>query len=132
MATLNNLNHTFAPDVDVLLVGPLGQKVILMGSAGGASGAANANVTFSDTAAQFVPQNSQIGSGSYRPANPILLHSRRLRPRRPMAPIFGLRESGSERHRSLYIVGSRHRRRRYVASGWSLGISIITPVNKHC
>jgi uncharacterized repeat protein (TIGR01451 family) len=32
--TLSNLNHTFPKDVDVLLVGPQGQKVILMSDAG--------------------------------------------------------------------------------------------------
>lgn len=130
-ATLNNLNHTFAPDVDVLLVGPLGQKVMLMGSAGGASGVAGANVTFSDTAAQLVPQNSQISSGSYRPANYNSSPSFALPA--PVSPygtnlsaFANLVPNGTW---SLYIVDHATGDAGNVAAGWSLGISVITPVN---
>ncbi len=34
--TLKNMNHTFPDDIDVLLVGPGGQKILLMSDAGGA------------------------------------------------------------------------------------------------
>jgi uncharacterized repeat protein (TIGR01451 family) len=130
-ATLNNLNHTFAPDVDVLLVGPLGQKVILMGSAGGAAGVANATVTFSDTAAQAIPQNSQISSGSYQPAN--YAPSPNFPAPAPSSPyasglsaFANLIPNGTW---SLYIVDHATGDAGNVASGWSLGISVITPVN---
>ena len=130
-ARLHDLNHTYAPDVDVLLVGPLGQKVMLMGSAGGAAGVANATVAFSDTAAQAIPQNSQISSGSYQPAN--YTASPNFPSPAPAAPyasglsaFANLVPNGTW---SLYIVDHQTGDAGNVASGWSLGISVITPVN---
>src|SRR5205085_2036720 len=42
---LNGFSHTRSRDVDILLVSPTGQKILLMSDAGGAS--ANVNLTFS-------------------------------------------------------------------------------------
>jgi subtilisin-like proprotein convertase family protein len=67
--TLNNFNHTFPDDVDVLLVGPGGQSVILMSDAGGALDVTNVNLTFDDAAAAMLPDSTQIVSGTYRPTN---------------------------------------------------------------
>ena len=52
---LNGLTHTFPDDVDVMLVGPQGQKVMLMGEAGGGGNANLANLTFDDAAALAIP-----------------------------------------------------------------------------
>ena len=66
-ATLRGFNQTWAADVDVLLVGPGGQKMILMSDAG--SNAVNGlTLTFSDAAATLLPPGV-FGSGTYRPMN---------------------------------------------------------------
>src|SRR6185369_11195027 len=65
--TLSNSSHTFPQDIDVLLVGPHGQKTLLMSGAG-APPLANANITFDDSFAAIPDGNSQITAGSYHPA----------------------------------------------------------------
>jgi subtilisin-like proprotein convertase family protein len=65
--TLRNLTHTWTPDIDVLLVSPAGQKVVVMSDAGN-GGANNVTLTLSDAAASSLPSTSLV-SGTYRPAN---------------------------------------------------------------
>ncbi|MDX6692739.1 MAG: hypothetical protein QOF02_342 [Blastocatellia bacterium] len=67
--TLSNFNHTFPDDVDVLLVGPGGQKFILMSDVGGGNGVNNATFTFDDAAAIAMPDSGLLATGSYRPTN---------------------------------------------------------------
>ncbi len=67
--TLNNISHTFPDDVDVLLVGPGGQKALLMSDVGGGSDLVNVNLTFDDAAAGSLPDGSQITSGTYKPTD---------------------------------------------------------------
>ena len=65
--TLRNLSHTWTRDIDVMLVGPAGQKVIVMSDAG-SGGANNVTFTLSDAAATSLPTTA-LTSGTYRPAN---------------------------------------------------------------
>lgn len=65
--SLANFNHSFPSDVGILLVGPQGQKVVLMDKAGGATEIVNANLVFSDTGNLLT--SNPITSGTYRPAN---------------------------------------------------------------
>ena len=67
--TLNNLSHTFPDDVDILLVGPAGQNVVLLSDAGGGTAASNVTLTFSDAALAFVPDNGPLVSGTFKPTN---------------------------------------------------------------
>jgi uncharacterized delta-60 repeat protein/uncharacterized repeat protein (TIGR01451 family) len=69
--TLFNVSHAFPDDLDILLVGPAGQRVLLMSDAGGGNLTAmnNVTLTFDDAAAAFIPDATQITSGTYRPAN---------------------------------------------------------------
>jgi subtilisin-like proprotein convertase family protein len=65
--TVTGLSHTFPDDVDMLLVGPQGQTVLLMADTGGAGDLDNVNLTFDDTAANSLPDSDQIVSGTYKP-----------------------------------------------------------------
>ena len=67
--TLNQISHTYIHDVNVLLVGPGGQNVLLMSHVGGALGVTNINLGFDDAAAGSLPANSQVVAGTYRPTN---------------------------------------------------------------
>src|SRR5438045_4324952 len=60
--TLNGLSHGFASDVGVLLVGPDGERIVLMDGAGGFSTISNANLTFDDQAAQSLSFGGPITS----------------------------------------------------------------------
>src|SRR5207253_7219073 len=62
----------YPDDIDVLLVGPSGQTVMLMSDAGGESGAtgiSSVTITFDDSAASAIPDESIITSGTYKPTN---------------------------------------------------------------
>src|SRR5436190_12094960 len=67
--TLTNINHTFPDDIDILLVGPTGQKTILMSDAGNTLDLVNVTLTFDDVAASFLPDNAQIVTGTFKPTD---------------------------------------------------------------
>ncbi len=67
---INNYNHTFPDDVDLVLVSPSGtQQVILMSDAGGAALATGQNLNFSDAAAASLADNAFNATGNYKPTN---------------------------------------------------------------
>lgn len=70
--TLNNINHSWADDVDILLVGPAGQKFIVLSDAGGGSGFdSTRTITLSDAGAALVPLDldDPLANGIYKPTN---------------------------------------------------------------
>jgi len=68
VARLNGFAHTFSSDADILLVGPGGQKVMLVSDAGNGVNVTGINLTLADTAAALVPQNTLV-SGTYKPTD---------------------------------------------------------------
>ena len=66
-ATLRGLAHTFPADLDVILVGPLGQKVMLMSDAGSNVDVSGVTLTFDDGAPPL--PGGMLASGTYRPVN---------------------------------------------------------------
>lgn len=67
---LNGLSHTYLDDLDILLVGPQGQRAILMSDAGATNpGATNLNLTFAQTATTPIPDSTIPATGTFRPAN---------------------------------------------------------------
>jgi subtilisin-like proprotein convertase family protein len=66
-ATLVGFSHTFPSDVDVLLVGPGGQTVILMSDTGSGTDAVNVNFVFDDTGPAL--GTGTLVSGTYQPTN---------------------------------------------------------------
>jgi PKD repeat protein len=72
-ATLNGLSHTAAADIDMLLVGPAGQNVMLMSDAGGSANFQNVTVTFDDNAPASLPPTGTtvVPGGTYKPTNVV-------------------------------------------------------------
>jgi len=68
-ATLNGINAPTPDDVDFLLVGPGGQKFLMMGDAGGATALSGVNLTLDDAAGSALPDSTAISSGTFRPAS---------------------------------------------------------------
>lgn len=67
---LGGLAHTFPDDVDILLVSPGGQKVMLMSDAGGGTDITGNVLTFDDFAAGTLPDTTAIPFfGTYRPTD---------------------------------------------------------------
>jgi hypothetical protein len=68
-ASITGYSHTFPDDVDVLLVGPAGQNVVLMSDVGLGFDVVAINLTFDDAAASSLPDAAQIVAGTFRPTN---------------------------------------------------------------
>ena len=121
--TLTNLSHTYPDDLDLLLVGPQGQTALLMSDAGGETDLNNVTLTFDDGVAGFLPDNSPIISGTYRPSNyesnpesfpapaPSGLYATNL---------AGFRNTDPNGTWSLYIVDDAVKDSGIVAGGWGI------------
>jgi hypothetical protein len=64
---LNSVTHTWPEDMDVLLVGPGGQQVMLMSDAGGSSSISGVTFTFVDGASAMTA--GQLATGTYAPTD---------------------------------------------------------------
>jgi subtilisin-like proprotein convertase family protein len=67
--TLNELQHSFPDDVDVMLVAPNGQSIVLMSDVGGGTNLTNVTITLDDTAFTNLPDTDLIQQGTYKPTN---------------------------------------------------------------
>lgn len=66
---LTNVSHAVPDDIDVLLVGPGGQKLVLMSDAGGDNVANSNRLSFSDDFTASLPDSTRILTGTYKPTN---------------------------------------------------------------
>ncbi len=66
---LLNLSHTWPDDIDILLVGPQGQNLIIMSDVGGSIDLVNVDLILDDAAANVMPDAGPIVSGTYKPTN---------------------------------------------------------------
>jgi subtilisin-like proprotein convertase family protein len=121
--TLADLNHNRPEDVDVLLVGPTGEKVVLMRGAGGSTPASHARITFADGASSAIPDGGAIATGTYRPGD---YGSGSLTAPAPQAPYAaglsafnGTNPNGTW---SLYVVDSATGESGTIAGGFTLTI----------
>lgn len=67
MVTLNNISHTFIDDLDILLVGP-GGNVLLLSDAGGATDFIGNTISFLD-GSPVAADGAAIPDGTYGPTN---------------------------------------------------------------
>jgi subtilisin-like proprotein convertase family protein len=67
--SLFGFTHTFPDDVDVLLVGPAGQKLLLFSDVGGSNSVTSVNLVLDDSAAGSLSNSGQLSSGTYKPTN---------------------------------------------------------------
>ncbi len=130
-ATVSNLSHTFAPDIDILLVSPGGQKTILMSAAGGNSGVANANITFDDSSTNTIPGDSPLYSGAFKPANYLGNNLPAPAPNGPYPAAMSMFNGGNPNGLwSLYVADHTAGDTGSIAGGWSLSFTTISPVNQ--
>jgi (2Fe-2S) ferredoxin/subtilisin-like proprotein convertase family protein len=122
---LENFSHSFPDDVDILLVAPNGRRIILMSDAGGGTAANNLSLTFSDTAPAFLPDNSQISSGIYKPTNfddtdtfPAPAPQGSVSGS-ALGAFYGTNPNGTW---SLYVVDDNGNNAGTIAGGWNLDI----------
>jgi subtilisin-like proprotein convertase family protein len=66
---LGNVNHTFPDDMDIVLVSPTGQAVIIMSDAGGGADEVALDYTFDDAAATTMADATLNPTGTFKPTN---------------------------------------------------------------
>ena len=132
--TLSNFNHTFPSDVDALLVGPGGQKFIILSDTMGGTDAVNVTLTLDDNAINPLP--TAPASGTFRPTN---IGTGDLFPApAPAAPYQSAAPAGTATFASvfngldpngmwsLYVVDDAGVDVGNIAGGWSLSITTET------
>ncbi len=67
--SLNNISYRDPNDLDFLLVGPGGQKFVLMSDVGGFTSVSGVSLTLDDAAASALPTSSALTSGTFRPTS---------------------------------------------------------------
>ena len=122
---LKGVSHTYPDDLDILLVGPGGQKVMLMSDAGGVTDVVNVNLTFDGAATSTLPNSAQMLSGTYRPTNYGSTDS--FNAPAPSAPygtnldvLHGISPNGSWR---LFVFDDEPKDLGSIANGWELIIT---------
>jgi subtilisin-like proprotein convertase family protein len=112
---LTGITHTHPHDLDFLLVGPGGQKFIMLSDSGGSGDINNLTFTLSDSAANL-PSTTQWTEGNFKPTDnpgtPVDSFPDAVAPYASAAPfgsatfesIFGIASSGLNGTWSLYVV----------------------------
>jgi hypothetical protein len=131
---LYGYGHAFPDDVAVLLVGPQGQKALLMSDVGGRLPVNGVNVGFDDESSLSLPNEGQITDGFYKPTRgtaagaPVAPMSPAPAPAGPYAKdlsVFdGTNPNGSW---DLYFIDDTAGDEAQVAGGWDLFITTDAP-----
>ena len=128
--SLNGISHGFPDDIDVLLVSPSGQKVMLMSDTGGGHSISNLNLSFDDSAASGLPDTAQIVSGTYKPTD--FEPGDNFPPPAPAGAVTtflsAINGSNPNGNWSLYVVDDATGDSGLITS-WSLSITTINPVS---
>lgn len=126
--TLVNLSHTAPDDMDVLLVGPSGQTVLLMSDAGGSNAVTGVNLTFAHSTGVNLPDTSAITSGTYEPSNYGAGDSFPAAPPGPYGANFsgftGTDPNGAWR---LFVYRDTGSAPGSIGGGWRLSIQLAQP-----
>jgi uncharacterized repeat protein (TIGR01451 family) len=129
--TVSGLSHGFPDDLDIMLVSPAGQKIVLMSDAGGGHSVTNVSLTFDDDAAAQLPDGSQILSGTYQPTDlepgdffpspaPAGVRGTAL------SALNGIDPNGTW---NLFVVDDSLGDAGVIAGGWTLALTTVSPVN---
>jgi subtilisin-like proprotein convertase family protein len=126
--TLGNLSHTWVSDVDVLLVGPAGQKVLVFANVGDAFAANNVTVTLSDAAASVLPSSGSFVAGTYKPtayapATSFPLPAPAGAYATTLSAFNGQSANGTW---SLYVIDDGPNDQGSFAGGWSLALTTVS------
>jgi len=67
---INSMDHTYPADVDMLLVGPQGQRTVIFSDAGkGAFAITGTTIMLEDDASDYLPEIGRLSPGTFRPTN---------------------------------------------------------------
>ena len=121
--TLRGFTHSYPDDVDIMLATPDGRCVMLMSDAGSGSLANNINITLDDSAAIPLPDEAQLFTGTFRPANydtepdPFPAPAPKLPPVATLSALGGADPNGFW---SLFVVDDFQLDTGVINNGWVL------------
>ena len=125
--TLQGFSHAYPSDVDVVLVSPGGQKVGLLGGAGGETSVNGLTLAFDDSAGGQV--GDPITSGTWQPSGSVASSLPGAAPAAPygtaLADFIGSTPNGTW---SLYVADGAASDTGVIASGWKLAITAGEPL----
>ncbi len=129
VVSLVGLRHTFPSDIDVLLVGPRGQKVLLMSDAGGSGDVFGITLQFDDSAATALPETAQLVNSTnsptdYAPADSFQAPAPAGPYANALAAFDGTDANGTW---SLYVVDDRGSDTGSISNGWRLSVTTVDP-----
>jgi Subtilase family len=136
--TLKNLSHTFPEDVGMLLVGPGGQKFVLLDGVIGGTPWANITYTLSDAGGTPIPKPATPVSGTFKPTD--YFHGDVFAAPAPGGPNLEAAPAGSATFASvfngadpngtwsLYVFDFAAGDGGAMAGGWDLTITTSTPL----
>ncbi len=128
---LNDFNHSFPSDVDVVLVSPSGRNALVLSGAGGSHPVTNAVLSFDDSVAQTLSASGQIVSGTFAPSTFGAGTSVSVpAPRAPYASTLstfnGVDANGDW---SLYVFDHSRGDAGQITTGWTLTLTTVDAVN---
>jgi subtilisin-like proprotein convertase family protein len=129
--TFTGISHLNPDDLDILLIGPTGKRILLLSDTGGTTDVVNQTVTLDDSAAATIPDGGPMVTGTFRPSNfgtGDTLHD--VLPPFPSAATGGSTTlasvfNGTEPNGTwkLYIIDDATASAGSFAGGWSLDIT---------
>jgi T5SS/PEP-CTERM-associated repeat protein len=126
--TVSNLSHGASSELRLLLVGPNGESVVLMGAAGLFLPTTNVTLTFDDAAANPTPPSAPLTTGTYFPTNYIPGNFTPPAPAGPytnqLAVFNGSNPNGTW---SLFVDDPYEFNSGSIAAGWSLNLVTTLP-----
>lgn len=126
---LIGLNHSFPDDLDILLVSPSGEKVLLMSDVGGAHSVSGVNLTFNDSGAALLDA-AQIVSGTNSPTDLEPGESLPSAPARPYSSSLTAFNGGNPNGDwKLYINDDNGGDSGALSGGWSLDLTTVNTIN---
>jgi subtilisin-like proprotein convertase family protein len=132
--TLENMSHSNPGDVNVLLVGPGGQAVVLMSDTVGDNPMTNLTFTLSDQAYYPLPQPSPMLDGTFQPTDDAPNNTNSPyafplpAPAFPYSPNLGTFDGLSPNGTwSLYVYDGGTDDGGQISGGWSLAITTVLP-----
>ena len=122
--TLFGITDPTPGNLQALLVGPTGAKVLLMSGVGGNNALNGATLNFDDSASSSLPTSSQIISGVYKPTQATSTSLPAPAPASPYGTVLNTTFAGTNPNGDwvLYINDTGSAKGGLIASGWQLSI----------
>ena len=141
VVTLNALTHEYPSDVTLLLVGPTGQKTIVISETGGQVplSVTNLTITLDDDATISLPVYSRLSSGTFKPTNGYLTLGHTNLPYDLPAPapagssnsvcrLNVFRNTDPTGVWNLFVVDDASGSGGAISNGWALKLEIAVPL----